>query len=195
MWQKKSLNARALCRPTRRTSDWLQNRSKLRSSQSRQISFIPSHLATGTLKYTGLTQAVGRHLQNTKEKHGKVSPNEIISLLDVNLKFNLAESTATNLTFGKIADEVFLSELKKLELGYGTSRGYEPLRNEIASRTATSADKVMITNGAAGSIFLTAFSLCNLGDEVVTVVPNFPPTMDIISAVGATKKNASAILR
>ena len=54
--------------------------------------------------------------------------------------------------------------------------------------TATSADKVMTTNGAAGSIFLTAFSLCNLGDEVVTVVPNFPPTMDIISAIGATKK-------
>ncbi len=46
----------------------------------------------------------------------------------------------------------------------------------------------MTTNGAAGSIFLTAFSLCNLGDEVVTVVPNFPPTMDIISAIGATKK-------
>ncbi len=118
----------------------------------------------------------------------KFPPNEIISLLDINLKFNLAESTATNLTFGEIADDVFLSELKKLELGYGTSRGYQPLRNEIASRTATSADKVMITNGAAGSIFLTAFSLCNLGDEVVTVVPNFPPTMDIISAVGATKK-------
>ena len=104
----------------------------------------------------------------------KFPPNEIISLLDVNLKFNLAESTATNLTFGKIVDDAFLSELKKLELGCGTSRGYEPLRNEIASRTATSADKVMITNGAAGSIFLTAFTLCNFGDEVVTVSPNFP---------------------
>ena len=46
----------------------------------------------------------------------------------------------------------------------------------------------MITNGAAGSIFLTAFSLCNAGDEVITVSPNFPPTMDIISAIGATKK-------
>jgi len=57
----------------------------------------------------------------------KFPPNEIISLLDVNLKFNLAESTATNLTFGQIADDGFLSELKNLELGYGTSRGYEPL--------------------------------------------------------------------
>ena len=118
----------------------------------------------------------------------KFPPNEIISLLDVNLKFNLAESTATNLTFGQIADDVFLSELKKLELGYGTSRGYEPLRNEIANRLSIPADTVMTTNGAAGSIFLTAFSLCNADDEIITVSPNFPPTMDIISALGATKK-------
>ncbi len=118
----------------------------------------------------------------------KFPPNEIISLLDVNLKFNLAESTATNLTFGQIADDVFLSELKKLELGYGTSRGYEPLRNEIANQLSIPANAVMTTNGAANSIFLTAFSLCNVSDEIITVSPNFPPTMDIISALGATKK-------
>lgn len=118
----------------------------------------------------------------------KFPPNEIISLLDVNLKFNLAESTATNLTFGQIADEAFLSELNKLELGYGTSRGYEPLRNEIANRLSIPANTVMTTNGASSSIFLTAFSLCNAGDEIVTVSPNFPPTMDVISALGATKK-------
>jgi aspartate/methionine/tyrosine aminotransferase len=118
----------------------------------------------------------------------KFPPNEILSLLDVNLKFNLAESTATNLTFGQIADDRFLSELKKLELGYGTSRGYEPLRNEIAKRLSIPAETVMTTNGAAGSIFLTAFSLCNADNEIITVSPNFPPTMDIISALGATKK-------
>ncbi len=118
----------------------------------------------------------------------KFPPNEIISLLDVNLKFNLAESTATNLTIGQIADDVFLSELKKLELGYGTSRGIEPLRNEIANRLSVPANTVMATNGASSSIFLTAFSLCNAGDEIITVSPNFPPTVDIISALGATKK-------
>lgn len=121
----------------------------------------------------------------------KFPPNEIISLLDVNLKFNLAESTATNLTFGQIADDGFLSELNQLELGYGTSRGYEPLRNEIANRLSIPANTVMTTNGASSSIFLTAFSLCNTGDEIVTVSPNFPPTMDIIAALGATKKTVS----
>ncbi len=121
----------------------------------------------------------------------KFPPNEIISLLDVNLKFNLAESTATNLTFGQIADDEFLSELNKLELGYGTSRGYEPLRNEIAKRLSVPANAVMTTNGSSSSIFLTAFSLCNTGDEIITVSPNFPPTVDIISALGATKKAMS----
>jgi aspartate/methionine/tyrosine aminotransferase len=121
----------------------------------------------------------------------KFPPNEIISLLDVNLKFNLAESTATNLTFGQIADDTFLSELKSLELGYGTSRGYEPLRNEIANRLSVPAKTVMTTNGSSSSIFLTVFSLCNAGDEIVTVSPNFPPTVDIIPALGATKKTIS----
>jgi aspartate/methionine/tyrosine aminotransferase len=118
----------------------------------------------------------------------KFLPNEIVSLLDVNLKFNLAESTANNLSFEQIADDKFLSELKKLQLGYGTSRGYEPLRNEIAKRLSVQADTLMITNGAAHGIFLTAFSLCGEGDEVITVSPNFPPTMDVIPALGATKK-------
>jgi aspartate/methionine/tyrosine aminotransferase len=47
---------------------------------------------------------------------------------------------------------------------------------------------VMTTTGATSSIFLTVFSLCNAGDEIITVSPNFPPTIDIISALGATKK-------
>jgi aspartate/methionine/tyrosine aminotransferase len=121
----------------------------------------------------------------------KFLPNEIISLLDVNLKFNLAESTASNLRLGQIADDTFLSVLKNLELGYGTSRGYEPLRKEIASRLSISADTVMTTNGSSGSLFLTAFTLCNAGDEIITVSPNFPPTMDIITALGAAKKTIS----
>jgi aspartate/methionine/tyrosine aminotransferase len=127
----------------------------------------------------------------TQENLKKFLPNEIISLLDVHLKFNLAESTASNLTLGQIADDDFLSELKNLELGYGTSRGYEPLRKEIASRLSISANTVIITIGAASSLFLTAFSLCNTGDEIITVSPNFPPTMDVIAALGATKKMIS----
>jgi aspartate/methionine/tyrosine aminotransferase len=118
----------------------------------------------------------------------KFPPNDLISLLDVNLKFNLAESTPSNLVLGQIVDDAFLSELKNLELGYGTSRGYEPLRKEIASRLSISADTILTTNGASGSLFLTMFSLCNVGDEIITVSPNFPPTMDIITAMGATKK-------
>jgi aspartate/methionine/tyrosine aminotransferase len=107
----------------------------------------------------------------------KFPPNDLISLLDVNLKFNLAESTPSNLVLGQIVDDTFLSELRNLELGYGTSLGYETLRQEIACRLSVSADTILTTNGASGSLFLTMFSLCNVGDEIITVSPNFPPTM------------------
>lgn len=30
--------------------------------------------------------------------------------------------------------------------------------------------------------------LCDIGDEVITVTPNFPPTLDIISALGAERR-------
>jgi hypothetical protein len=39
--------------------DWRQNRSKLRSSKFRQISFISSRPIAGTLKGASRTQAVG----------------------------------------------------------------------------------------------------------------------------------------
>ena len=118
----------------------------------------------------------------------KFPPNEIISLLDVHLRFNLAESTAADLAFGQIADDSFLTTLKELKLGYGTSRGHQGLRNEIAHQRGISADQVLVTNGAMGSIFLVAFCLCEPGDEIVTVTPNFPLTLGIVSAIGATQK-------
>ncbi len=43
---------------------------------------------------------------------------------------------------------------------------------------------MLITNGATASLFLSAFVLCEPSDEVVTVSPNFPPTLDVISALG-----------
>lgn len=114
----------------------------------------------------------------------KFPENGIISLLDENLTYNLAESTAANLQLGDILSPQLQDTLKYLHLGYGSSRGNEELRREIAKRLEVSPDSVLITNGAAASLFLTAFVLCEPGDEVVTVRPNFPPTLDVISALG-----------
>src|SRR2546429_73613 len=114
----------------------------------------------------------------------KFPENGIISLLDENLTYNLAESTAANLLLGDIFSSQLQDTLKHLQLGYGSSRGNEELRREIAKRLEVSPDFVLITNGATASLFLSAFVLCEPSDEVVTVSPNFPPILDVISALG-----------
>jgi len=114
----------------------------------------------------------------------KFPANGIISLLDENLTYNLAESTAANLQLGDIFNPQLQDTLKYLHLGYGSSRGNEKLRREIAKFLKVSPDSILITNGAAASLFLSTFVLCESSDEVVTVRPNFPPTLDIISALG-----------
>ncbi len=118
----------------------------------------------------------------------KFPHNDIITLLDQNLKFNLAESTSEDLLLGDILNNDLLQLLRQTKLGYGTSQGSQSLRNLVATKLNVAADKVLITNGASAAIFLSLLSLCNKGDEVITVNPNFPPTLDVISAIGAVRK-------
>ena len=118
----------------------------------------------------------------------KFPHNEIISLLDENLRFNLAESTAQDLTVGDILTDEVLERLRHLRLGYGSSQGNSELRRELAKHLELSPEDVLLTNGAVAAIFLTVFVLCQPGDEVVTVTPNFPPTLDIIPALGAQRR-------
>ena len=118
----------------------------------------------------------------------KFPHNEIISLLDENLRFNLAESTAQDLTVGDILTDEVLERLRHLRLGYGSSQGNSELRRELAKHLEFPPEDVLLTNGAVAAIFLTVFVLCQPGDEVVTVTPNFPPTLDIIPALGAQRR-------
>ena len=118
----------------------------------------------------------------------KFPHNEIISLLDENLRFNLAESTAQDLTVGDILTDEVLERLRHLRLGYGSSQGNSELRRELAKHLELLPEDVLLTNGAVAAIFLTVFVLCQPGDEVVTVAPNFPPTLDIIPALGAQRR-------
>lgn len=115
----------------------------------------------------------------------KFPPNGILSLLDENLTYNLAESTAQDLRLGDLLDGGTVEELMGLRLGYGSSKGHAALREVIARALSVGPDSVLITNGAAAGLFLTTFILCGAGDEVVTTTPNFPPILDVIKAVGA----------
>src|SRR5471030_2550899 len=72
---------------------------------------------------------------NSHEWGGRFPRNEIISLLDVNRPFNLAESTSQDLTVGELLDLPGLERIRDLKLGYGTSAGGIALREAISDRS------------------------------------------------------------
>ena len=119
----------------------------------------------------------GAIASNALEWRGRFPYNEIISLLDVNRPFNLAESTSQDLTFGELLDLPGLEGIRDLKLGYGTSAGSIELREEIAKACNVPVDQVVTTLGTTLGLFLLAFELCRPGDEAVardTVLPTEP---------------------
>jgi aspartate/methionine/tyrosine aminotransferase len=117
---------------------------------------------------------------------GRFPYNEIISLLDVNRPFNLAESTSQDLTLGELLDLAGLESIRKLKLGYGKSAGSIELREEIAKACNVPVEQVITTQGTALGLFLLAFEVCRPGDEAVLATPCFPPSRDCLIGAGAT---------
>ncbi len=117
---------------------------------------------------------------------GRFPKSEIISLLDVHRRHNLGESTSRDLKLYELVDQSDLERLMDLRLGYGSSKGSPALRKLIADRLGVNPDTVLITQGAALSLFLTNFELCRTGDEIIVATPCFPPTIDAMRATGAT---------
>jgi aspartate/methionine/tyrosine aminotransferase len=120
------------------------------------------------------------------EWRGRFPYNEIISLLDVNRPFNLAESTSQDLTVGDVLDLAGLETLRGLKLGYGRSAGSAELREAIAKACQVPAEHVIATQGTALGLFLLAFETCRPGDEAVLVTPCFPPSRDCLLGAGVT---------
>ncbi|MGX8013651.1 pyridoxal phosphate-dependent aminotransferase [Mesorhizobium sp. ORM8.1] len=118
---------------------------------------------------------------------GRFPRNDIISLLDVNRRFNLAESTAQDLTFGELIDLAGgAATLRDLKMGYGSSTGLPRLRSAIAALTGVEPDEVVTTQGTALGLFLLAFELCRAGDEAIIATPCFPPARASLAASGVT---------
>jgi aspartate/methionine/tyrosine aminotransferase len=122
----------------------------------------------------------------TPSWRGRFPYNGIISLLDVNRPFNLAESTSQDLTVGDVLDLVGLDTLRALKLGYGRSAGSTELREAIAQACGVPAEHVVTTQGTALGLFLLAFETCRPGDEAVLVTPCFPPSRDCLLGAGVT---------
>ena len=118
------------------------------------------------------------------EWRGRFPYNEIISLLDVNRPFNLAESTSQDLTVGELLDLAGLERIRALKLGYGSSAGSLALREEIARACRVAPEQVVTTQGTALGLFLLAFESCRPGDEAVLATPCFPPGRDSLLGAG-----------
>jgi hypothetical protein len=123
---------------------------------------------------------------NSREWRGRFPYNEIISLLDVNRPFNLAESTSQDLTVGDLLDLVGLEKIRDLKLGYGKSAGSVALREAIADACNVPADWIITTQGTALGLFLLAFEVCRPGDEAVLATPCFPPSRDCLVGAGVS---------
>lgn len=116
---------------------------------------------------------------------GRFPRNEIISLLDINRRYNLAESTSQDLTFGEIVDLAGgLTALENLKMGYGSSAGLTRLRAGIANLTGVDPSDVITMQGTALGLFLLGMELCSPGDEAVIITPCFPPSRDSLVGTG-----------
>ncbi|OXJ02670.1 MULTISPECIES: pyridoxal phosphate-dependent aminotransferase [Burkholderia] len=120
---------------------------------------------------------------------GRFPYNEIISLLDVNRTFNLAESTSQDLTVGELLDLAGVEAVRNLKLGYSQSAGAAVLREAIADTCNVPAEQIVTTQGTALGLFLLAYEVCRPGDEAVLATPCFPPSRDCLVGAGATVRD------
>ncbi|MBV8637614.1 MAG: pyridoxal phosphate-dependent aminotransferase [Candidatus Eremiobacteraeota bacterium] len=115
----------------------------------------------------------------------RFTPNGIISLVGETPRFDLGGSYGPNLRVDEVLGEV-AGALRDVVLGYGSAQGDRELREAIAAMNDARADDVVVTIGGVHALFLTAFTLCAPGDDVVLTTPVFPPARSTLEAIGAT---------
>jgi hypothetical protein len=101
-------------------------------------------------------------------------------LIDVAVRYDLAESTCPPLRLGELGDPTALADLS---LGYGTTAGDKELRELIGAEASVGAEHVLVTSGAAGAMFLVAQDICP--GSVVMVGPCFPPAAAVPTGLGS----------
>ncbi len=89
----------------------------------------------------------------------------------------------------KEASEVVLTEMGERALQYGTTEGYQPLREMIATNASKygiqiSADNVMITSGSQQALDLLGRIFINRGDRVLVESPTYLGAIQAWNAYG-----------
>jgi aspartate/methionine/tyrosine aminotransferase len=111
----------------------------------------------------------------------------ITALIDGSPQYNLGESYGPHLSVADILDP---ADVAGLSLGYGTSAGDAELRALIAARLGVPDGQVLLTAGAAASLFLLA--LLHSDGEILAGLPCFPPMLDALRGLGARVVTVSA---
>ena len=94
--------------------------------------------------------------------------------------FNLAESSVTDLTFGELN-----IQLNQLKLEYIPHRGNVQLRQMLATEAGgLHADQVLLTNGAAGALFIINTALLTPADHLIVVRPNYATNIEVPLTIG-----------
>ncbi len=99
-----------------------------------------------------------------------------------NIKYNLSESSVTDLKMG----ELNLS-LSNLTLEYIGHRGMPEIR-ELIVKEYNNLDKknVLLTNGAAGALFIINTSLLTANDHLIVVSPNYATNIEVPKTIGCS---------
>ncbi|MEO7449779.1 MAG: pyridoxal phosphate-dependent aminotransferase [Chitinophagaceae bacterium] len=97
-----------------------------------------------------------------------------------NILYNLAESSVTDLKF----HELNLS-LDELKLEYVAHRGHHGLRKLIAADAGIADEsRVLLTNGAAGALFIINSALLTAADHLIVVRPNYATNIAVPVTIG-----------
>jgi aspartate/methionine/tyrosine aminotransferase len=94
---------------------------------------------------------------------------------------NLAESSVSDLRFGELG-----VQLDDLKLEYIPHRGHNGLRQMIGEEAGLQKDEVLLTNGAAGALFIINTALLTAQHHLIVVRPNYATNIEVPVAIGCS---------
>eukprot|EP01103_Thecamoeba_quadrilineata_P018013 TRINITY_DN6641_c0_g1_i1.p1 TRINITY_DN6641_c0_g1~~TRINITY_DN6641_c0_g1_i1.p1 ORF type:complete len:370 (+),score=60.51 TRINITY_DN6641_c0_g1_i1:106-1215(+) len=96
------------------------------------------------------------------------------------IRYNLAESSVTDIRFKELS--ISLDDLK---IEYIPHRGIDSLRqNLVKDSSPLTKNDVLITNGAAGALFIINTSLLSKEDHLIVIRPNYATNIEVPLTIG-----------
>lgn len=112
---------------------------------------------------------------------------------DDKARYNLGSSCCKPVTLHELLEltnterGLFFQELEKMSMHYGYFEGMPRLKEAIAGlySDAVTADMVLSVHGGTGANSIVCYTLCQPGDNIVSILPNYQQFYSIPEALGA----------